>query len=54
MRNYTSSSFTNNEVLIVEIWEEISSTKHFHHDVDVVLVLKHVIEFDDVRVLTYF
>ena len=54
MRNDTGSSLSDDEVLGVQVRKEVASAKHFHHNVNIVLVLKHVIELDDVRVLTYF
>ena len=54
MRNDTSSSFSDYEVFAMQVWKEVASAKHFHHDVNIVLILKHVIELDNIGVLAYF
>ena len=54
MGNHPSSWLSDDEVFVVQIWEEVASSEHLHNDIDVVLILKNIMEFDYVRMLTNF
>ena len=54
MRDAASSTLADREVLGMQIREEIATSKHLHDDVYVVLVLKHIVEFNYVWMLTDF
>ena len=54
MGNYPSSWLSDDEVFVVQIWEEVTSSKYLHNDIDVVLILKNIMELDYVRMLTNF
>jgi hypothetical protein len=51
MSNLFGSILRDLEVLSLKVREEISSLEIFHDDVDVVRVLKHIIESNDIRML---
>jgi len=51
MSNLFGSILRDLEVLSLKVREEISSLEILHDDVDVVRVLKHIIESNDIRML---
>ena len=53
MSNLTSLVFRDSKLSLVHEGEEIAAVKNLHHDVDGVLILKDVIEFDYVRMLAH-
>jgi len=42
--NITRSVLGNNEAAIVQISKEVATAKHLHHNLDLVLIFKHVVE----------
>lgn len=53
MGNDLSSVLGNGEFPLFKVGEEVSAGEVFHHDVDVVLVLKYIKESDDIRMLAH-
>ena len=53
MSYFPSDIFTYSELPLFQITEEVSTFEYFHNNVDVVLVLKYVIQPNDVVVLAY-
>ena len=45
---------TNDELSLVQESEEVTSIEDLHDDVNRVLILKNVVELDNVRVLAHF
>ena len=54
MGDRAGSILVNSEALGVEVGEEVTTTEHFHHDVDIILVLKHIKELDNIGMLAHF